>query len=233
MMRIVRTDEDIKKYIVDELYWDDRVDASDVMVEVEGGKAVLSGTVPSYAARRVAENTAAGIKGVRAVESRLQVKLPPTRDKITDVEIDANVRSTLGWLSDIDSSNIAVAVEQGVVELTGSVGRYWERLEVEEMVARIGGVVDVENHLAVVPTRDVWDQVLAEGIVTSLERSAGVDSDAITVEVVDGRVLLSGTVPDGSARRRAEEVVFRTSGVKEIDNGLAVQCADGPPGGAS
>ena len=29
MMHIQRTDEDIKKDIVDELYWDDRVDASE------------------------------------------------------------------------------------------------------------------------------------------------------------------------------------------------------------
>jgi osmotically-inducible protein OsmY len=229
-MRVIRSDEDIKKDIVDELYWDDRVDASNVMVEVEAGKAILSGAVPSYTIRRVAEKTAGGIRGVKSVESRLIVQLPTTLDKITDIEIDANTRSSLGWHPDIDSTNIEVAVEAGVVKLEGSVGRSWEKLEVEEVIAKIGGVVDVDNQLAVVPTRDVWDQALGAAIVTALERSAGIDAESVTVRVADGRVLLSGKVSDGSVRRRAEEVAFRTSGVKEVDNALVVdfEFPDGP-----
>lgn len=222
-MRVIRTDEDIKKDIVDELYWDDRVDASDVMVEVDCGVAILNGTVPSYTIRRVAEKAARTIRGVKAVENRLVVNLPTTLDKITDIEIDANVRSSLGWHSDIDATHIAVMVESGTVTLEGTVGRYWEKLEAEEVISKIGGVVDVENRLGVVPTKDVWDQSMAEAIVTALERSAGIDVKSVTVEVVEGRVRLSGTVPDGSASRRAEDVAFRTSGVKEVDNGLAVQ----------
>jgi osmotically-inducible protein OsmY len=222
-MQIVRTDEDIKKDIVDELYWDDRVDASDVLVEVDRAQAILIGTVPSYSSRRVAEKAAGRIRGVKAVENRLAVRLPNTLDKITDIEIDASVRSSLRWHSDIDATNIAVGVESGAVSLEGTVGRYWEKLEAEEAVSRIGGVVHVDNRLAVVPTRDVWDQSMAEAIVMALERSAGIDAESVTVEVEQGRVHLSGTVPDGSASRRAEAVAFRTSGVKEVDNGLAVQ----------
>ena len=43
----------------------------------------------------------------------------------------------------------------------------------------------------------------------------------IKKDIVD---VLYGEDPDGSARRHAYEVGFRASGVKEVDNGPAVQC---------
>jgi len=223
MMHIQRTDQDIKKDIVDELYWDDRVDASAVMVEVQSGKVVLQGSVPSYTVRRVAEQTVGMIRGVAGLDNRLVVELPKTLHEITDVEIEANATSSLGWHPDVDAADVGVTVTAGIVSLDGSVGRYWEKLEAEEVISRIGGVVGVENRLAVVPTRDVWDQVLAEGIVTALERSRRVDAESVTVEVTSGRVVLSGTVPDAPIRRIAEDIAFRTSGVREVENNLVVQ----------
>jgi osmotically-inducible protein OsmY len=223
MMHIQRTDEDIKKDIVDELYWDDRVDASDVMVEVEGGRVALQGSVPSYTVRRIVENTVVTIRGVTGLDNHLVVELPRTLHEITDIEIKANVTSSLGWHPDINATDVGVTVTAGIVSLDGSVGRYWEKLEVEEVISKIGGVVGVENRLAVVPTRDVWDQVVAEGIVMALERSKRLDAGSVTVEVKSGRVVLSGTVPDTSTRRVAEDIAFRTSGVREVEDNLAVQ----------
>jgi len=49
-----RTDEEVKKNVADELSWDDRVDATDVSVDVRDGRVVFSGTVLTYAARRAA-----------------------------------------------------------------------------------------------------------------------------------------------------------------------------------
>ena len=47
-------DEQIKKAVVDMLYWDSRVDASDIHVEVTDGEVTLRGTVPSYATKEAA-----------------------------------------------------------------------------------------------------------------------------------------------------------------------------------
>lgn len=44
---MIRADEEIKRDLVDELYWDYRVDASNVKAEVSDGKVRLTGTVPS------------------------------------------------------------------------------------------------------------------------------------------------------------------------------------------
>jgi len=67
-------DETIKKFLVDELYWGTKIDASDIKARVDNGQVMLTGTVPnwysSYQARRAAERTL----GVRAVENDLVIR---------------------------------------------------------------------------------------------------------------------------------------------------------------
>jgi hyperosmotically inducible protein len=55
---MARTEEQIKRDVVDQLYWDNRVDASDVTVEVSNGTVTLRGTVPTYFASTAALNDA-------------------------------------------------------------------------------------------------------------------------------------------------------------------------------
>ena len=51
---MVQTSEEIKKDVVDQLYWDNRIDASSVTVEVDGGRVKLKGTAPTYTAKEAA-----------------------------------------------------------------------------------------------------------------------------------------------------------------------------------
>jgi osmotically-inducible protein OsmY len=63
-MNISRTDEKLKKIIVDDLFWDDSIDASGVKVEVYNGKATLSGNVLMYSAKDVASSAAWLVNGI-------------------------------------------------------------------------------------------------------------------------------------------------------------------------
>jgi hypothetical protein len=72
-----RKDEDIKKDIVDALYWDRRVDASLVTVTVSDGNVMLGGSVPDRAALEAAEDDARVVGGkgrVQTVENRLRIR---------------------------------------------------------------------------------------------------------------------------------------------------------------
>lgn len=75
---VAMTNEEIKMRVVDQLRWDSRLDASDVAVTVDDGRASLSGTVPSYRAKIAAEDDARTVLGIRTIENQLQVQLPPT-----------------------------------------------------------------------------------------------------------------------------------------------------------
>jgi osmotically-inducible protein OsmY len=61
---MARSDELIKKNIVDQMTRDDRVDASGISTEVSNGIVTLSGEVPTYYAKSAAHEVAVDTMGV-------------------------------------------------------------------------------------------------------------------------------------------------------------------------
>ena len=68
-----RSQDRIREDICDRLTDDDRVDASNVRVQIEDDAVILSGTVNSREEKRRAEDLVESISGVRNVENRLRV----------------------------------------------------------------------------------------------------------------------------------------------------------------
>lgn len=66
------------------------------------------------------------------------------------------------------------------------------------------------------------DARIQEDVNDALTEDHDVDAEHITVKVEHGDVTLTGTVTERGQKYRAEEVVERVSGVKEIDNQLRV-----------
>jgi osmotically-inducible protein OsmY len=219
---MIRTDQAIKKDLIDELYWDYRVDASDVKAEVSDGKVTLTGTVPSYSARSAAAAAAWGIDGITGVTNLLTVRFPPAYVIPTDAEIKTSAERTLAWNSDVYSTDIDVTVSGGVVRLEGTVDAYWKRWKAEDLVSNLSGVVDVENHLAVVPSESFVDKDIAQDIESALERNQYVDAENVTVKVEDGKVTLTGTVSSYYARGTAYDAAAFTLGVLQVDNHIVV-----------
>jgi hypothetical protein len=73
---IKRIDEQIKKDIVDQLDWDDRVDASSIQVDVSQGAVTHTGMVPNYEARTAAQEDTCAMKGVAAMRNLITVSYP-------------------------------------------------------------------------------------------------------------------------------------------------------------
>lgn len=219
----MRTDEEIKKDIVDELYWDSRIDASDVTVTVDNGVVTLSGTVPLYGDRAACRWGAQRIRGViDVIDDALVVKYPTPPALPDDTEIQQRAYNLLAWEPTIDEASLTVSVVGGNVVLEGTVDAYWKRSSAENRIARIRGIYSVDNRLAVVPSHRVDDELIAKDVVGALERDFQVDPDDVTVAVNDGIVTLSGTVPSWVARRAAESDAVLTSGVIGVRNELAM-----------
>ncbi|HDR73802.1 MAG TPA: BON domain-containing protein [Methanoculleus sp.] len=220
---MVLSDEEIKKRIVDDLYWDASIDASKVEVTVDNGWVTLNGMVPSYAARARATDAACRIPDVIEVDNNLLVRYPPEAAVPADADIKQNVLYNLAADPDMDTTDIRVSVRAGTVTLEGSVDAYWKRHEAQWHACRARGVCDIVNELAVVPTRSIADRAIADDVEAALERSARVDVEEVTVEVVDGIVTLTGRVPDWSARRAAVDAVAFTGGVVDVIDLLVIR----------
>lgn len=217
-----RTKEAIKQELKEELFWDYRVDSSDVKVEVKDSEVELTGTVPSFTAWNAAATAAWNIEGVSTVNNQLQVEFPPALEVPADDEIITNVRDTLAWNPEVYDLDITVHVNHGLVTLEGTVDAYWKSWKAEDLVSNLRGVTGVENHLAVVPTDSFLDKDIARDIESALERNQYVDAEQVTVLVKNGRVTLTGTVPTFYARGRAFDAAAFTPGVISVDNNTVV-----------
>mgnify|MGYP001177945312 CR=1 FL=1 len=71
-----RADERIAEEVNEALTWDWRLDATDIMVSVEGGDVTLSGTVRDRRSKRRAEDLADDVRGVNDVQNQLRIHDP-------------------------------------------------------------------------------------------------------------------------------------------------------------
>lgn len=70
----VRSDARIREHVCDALTEQDRVDATDIEVEVEDANVTLTGSVPEREMKRLAETTAEACRGVQHVTNLLRVR---------------------------------------------------------------------------------------------------------------------------------------------------------------
>ncbi|HEV7333291.1 MAG TPA: BON domain-containing protein [Flavisolibacter sp.] len=68
-----RSEQRIREDVCDRLSDDDRIDASNVQVQIQNNEVILTGTVRSKEEKRRAEDLVESISGVRHVENRLRV----------------------------------------------------------------------------------------------------------------------------------------------------------------
>jgi hypothetical protein len=68
-----RSDDRIREEVADRLTDDPRIDASEIDVAVQSGEITLSGTVPDRQQKRLAEDLAESVSGVREVNNHVRI----------------------------------------------------------------------------------------------------------------------------------------------------------------
>ncbi len=218
-----RTKDQIINDVKDQLVWDAQVDSTDITVSANAaGQVTLEGTVPSFSAKRAAEADAWSVWGVTAVDNQLAVSYPATGGVLTDTEIESSVANVLLWNPAIDSTDINVSAEAGVVTLEGTVDSFWKKVRAEELTSDVIGVLNVVNQLAVVPTEDFIDKDIATDVVDSLKRKVAVNPEDVNVRVSNGVVTISGSVPSFNAWSAAYDSARYTAGVVDVVDQLTI-----------
>jgi osmotically-inducible protein OsmY len=141
----------------------------------------------------------------------------------TDESIRADVLSELKWDPKITSSDIAVAVKDGVVTLSGYVPSYWEKDAAEKAVKRVYGVRGVANDLEVKLFTTRTDPEIARDAVHELQSHISIPSEKIKVTVSRGWMTLEGTVDWQYQKTLAESAVKKLKGVIGVTNNIEVK----------
>jgi osmotically-inducible protein OsmY len=125
----------------------------------------------------------------------------------------------------VNEAEIGVAIEDGVVTLTGRVASEAEKRAAQEAAHRAPGVLDVANDIRVrVPfALGRSDADLAEAVRDALDRALGPAAHQIRSTVDDGRVTLEGTIETPHQRDGAERAVRRLAFVLDVANNLVLR----------
>jgi osmotically-inducible protein OsmY len=143
----------------------------------------------------------------------------------SDSDIRRDVEEELRWDPEIDPTDIAVSVNDGVVALTGFVRRYTERYLAKADAKRVAGVVGVANDLEVrLPAIDQRpDPEIARDAVARIKNELPYAWENIRVVVKNARLTLEGEVEWNYQRDRSEAAVRRVRGVEGVTNSIEVK----------
>jgi len=220
---MLSSDKVKKQEIIDQLTWNDSVNADNIQVKVSGNTALLEGIVPNYASKISAAINANMIRGINYVENNLKVELPVKSNLPDDKEITENIMNTLKWQSNVSTENLKVESNEGIVTLSGTVETLWGKNQAEDIVNGIHGVIGVVNKLDVNMSRTVKDIEIEEDINKAFERSTIIDENKISVGVNKGSVHLTGAVANFPIKKEAIDIATYTKGVSNVIGDITIE----------
>ncbi|MGE4434993.1 BON domain-containing protein [Achromobacter sp.] len=143
---------------------------------------------------------------------------------MSDEALRERIRQALAFEPSIDELHIGVAVENGVVTLSGHVESYAQKLAAEHTVQRVKGVRGIAQEIEVraASAKQLADDQIAARALSIIAWDCTVPDGKVQVTVQKGWVTLSGTVDWFYQRDAAERAVRKLSGVIGISNAIEV-----------
>ena len=213
------TDDELRRQVAAELFWDPRVDSEVIDVSADSGTIMLRGTVDSLRQQRAGCEAAARVRGVIRVANELRVRIPG-RDQRDDDDLRGDVLEALMLDSSVPMT-VDVQARDGLVTLTGTAQWHYQREKAESRAAEVTGVASVDNAIRLAQA-DACDAEAA--ITAAFRRNAVLEADELSVETFPGGlVILSGTVRSWVAHDHAVAAAWSAPGVVQIDDRISVE----------
>lgn len=227
--------DDVIRDMVEQTLLDDpATDLFEIGVDVDEKVVTITGTVDSYQEKQLVADVAKSVKGVTGLENKLNVNYKENR---TDYEIKNEIRAALKWNEMIDDGLIRVIVDDGNVDLTGSVGSAAEKTNAMH-TSWVAGVTSVDvsdlkvewwledDDLRKYKDENVTDAEIEQAILDAAIYDPRVNSFDITADADLAWVTLRGNVDNLKAKKAAEMLAENTFGVKGVTNRIKVKTED-------
>jgi osmotically-inducible protein OsmY len=143
---------------------------------------------------------------------------------MTDIALRQNILDELEFEPSIDAAHIGVAVEDGIVTLTGHVSSYWEKTTAENVVKRVKGVKGLAEEIEVrlVGLKGTADDEIAKRAVDAITWNVSIPRDKVQVKVQDGWITLTGKLEWQYQKNAAAEAVRGLAGVVSVANQIEI-----------
>ena len=225
-----RTDVEIRDDVKLALARDPATEQYEVEISVLDGIVTLTGVVESHQEKILCEEVTKGVSGVIGIVNQIDIEYEVTRP---DDEIKAEIKGRLQHDVRVEDAFIEIDVDEGHVELSGSIGSAIEKVQAIED-AWVAGVMSVDADELEVKywLRDEMkrnryipksDEEIEKAVENALRYDIRVHPTIPKVEVNNGVVILKGVMDHIKAKQAAEQDALNTAGVWRVKNYIKVR----------
>lgn len=190
----------------------------------------LTGTVAEWSHRSLAEETVAGLPGVKRVDNKLESTGGHPAEN-SDAWIAMTVKTVLMFHRNVSGTKTNVEVKNGIVTLRGQATSEAQKELTTEYARDVEGVKEVKNDMVVEKTgksavetinETVDDVSITAQIKIALLMHRSTNVLKIKVTTKDGVVTVSGVAKNGAEKDLVTKLIQNIDGVKSLKNEMTI-----------
>ena len=203
----------------------------DIKIESKDGAVTLTGIVSHEYHKAMAQETMAGLPGVKSVDNRLEMRgAPPTAN--SDAWLRDKVKVTLLFHRSVSAAKTEVDVKDGIVTLRGHAVSQAQKELTTEYARDVEGVRDVKNEMTVSKTSKKTPRTTGEKIddasITALVKLALLNHRSTsvlhtTVATKRGMVTVGGKARNTAEKDLVTKLANDINGVKGVKNRMTIE----------
>jgi hyperosmotically inducible protein len=202
----------------------------DIKIQSRDGAVTLTGIVADNHNKSLAQETVAGLPGVKSVDNRLEVKGTPPAEN-SDAWLITKVKTTLLFHRSVSGFKTEVNVKDGIVILQGEATSQAQKDLTTEYAKDVEGVKGVKNEMTVAKTskktptagQDIDDASITAQVKMTLlyHRSTSALNTSVTTK--RGVVTLVGKAKNAAEKDLAAKYANDVDGVKSVENRMTIE----------
>jgi len=203
----------------------------DIKIQSKSGAVTLTGIVNENFHKSLAQETVAGLPGVRSVDNRLIVKgAAPTVN--SDAWLREKVKVALLFHRIVSAATTEVAVTDGIVTLSGTAASLAQKELTTEFAKEVDGIKEVKNVMTVSEVSKSANRSIGEKI-DDASITAQVNMTLLnhrTTSVINtkvktkhGVVTVGGKAGNAAEKALVTKLVTTINGVKSVKNRMSIK----------
>lgn len=200
-----------------------------VKVTARDGVVTLTGVVADKDDRSLAVDTVENIPGVTRV--RNEITIESAHAERSDAWMAWKIRGRLLVKANVSASSTTVAVQDGVVTLSGTADNVAQKELTEVYAQEIDGVKSVKNHIAVKDSpakgETIGEKIDDASITTQVKYAllSHKSTSAVKTKVTttDGAIVITGVAQSDAEKSLVTKLAQDVRGVQSVSNKMTVQ----------
>ncbi len=201
-----------------------------IKTESKDGVVTLTGTVATDSDKTLAENTVAGLPGVKNVNNQLMVGGEQPAEH-SDAWITMKVKTALLFHRNVSATGTSVYTKDGVVILQGEASSIAQKELTTEYAKDIDNVKEVQNNMTIAATPaatvsgntdKVDDASITAEVKSALFSHSSTSALHTGVTTTDGIVTLTGIAKNEAEKSLVTKLAADINGVNSVVNNMTV-----------